>query len=162
MSEEKKPGSGRWVKIALAVSLALNLAVAGLIVGAVLGGGGPRGGEPGSPALRTLGLGPFAMALSRDDRRELRGRIENTGVEVRDERRAIGRSLRAVEEALRADPFDRARVEGVFETSRALVVSLQETGHTALLDQIETMSADERADLADGLARAMRRFGGRR
>ena len=55
------------------------------------------------------------------------------------------------------DPFDRARVEAAFETSRGLVVSLQETGHTALLDQIETMSAEARADLADGLARAMRR-----
>lgn len=162
MSEGEKPRSKRWVKIALAVSLALNLGVIGLISGAVLGSGGPRGGGDGSPALRALGLGPFERALTREDRDELRGRIEATGVELREERRAIGRSLRAVEEALRADPFDRASVEAAFERSRGLVVSLQETGHTALLDQIETMSTDERADLADGLARAMRRFGGRR
>lgn len=161
MSEDKKPATGRWVKIALAVSLALNLAVVGLILGAVLGSddGGRNGGPP---ALRALGLGPFAQALSRDDRHEVRARIESAGIASREERRAIGRSLRQVEQALRADPFDRDAVEAAFARSRGLVVSLQEIGHTALLDQIETMSASEREDLADGLARAMRRSGGRR
>lgn len=166
MSEGEKPLSGRrkrsWVKIALAVSLAVNLAVGGLIFGAVLGGGNGPGGRDGSPALQALGLGPFARALSRGDRDELRQRIESTGVELREERREIGRSLRAVERALRTDPFDRTSVEAAFARSRGLVTSLQETGHFALLDQIETMSAGERAELADGLARAMRRFGGRR
>jgi hypothetical protein len=44
------------LKIALAVSLALNLLVAGLVGGAVLG----RGGPDEAPAIRALGLGPFA------------------------------------------------------------------------------------------------------
>lgn len=167
MSEDKTPAGGaprtrRWVKVALAVSLALNLAVIGLVSGAFLGAGGARDDGPGAPALRALGLGPFAQALSREDRAELRGRIERTGMELREERREIGRSLRAVEEALRAEPFDRATVEAAFARSRGFVVSLQETGHGALLDQIETMSAAEREDLADGLARAMRRIAGRR
>lgn len=155
-----RKGSGKAVKIALALSLALNLAVVGLIGGAVLGGGGPRDGGP--PALRALGLGPFARALSREDRAALRARIEGAGVELREERRAIGRALRAVEQALRAEPFDRTGVEEAFARSRGLVVSLQETGHGALLDQIEEMTAEERAELADGLARAMSRNGRRR
>ena len=156
MSEGKTPRSGRWIKIALAVSLALNLAVIGLVSGAVLGGGGPRDGRSG-PALQALGLGPFAQALPREDRAELRARIEGTGLQLREERRAIGRSLRSVEDALRADPFDRAAVEQAFARSRGLVISLQETGHTALLDQIESMTTTERADLADALQEAMRR-----
>lgn len=163
MSEGRTPPrTRRWVKIALAVSLALNLAVIGMIAGAFLGTGamGERGGS--QQALRALGLGPFARALSRQDRMELRGRILSSGVELREERRAIGRSLRAVEAALRAEPFDRAAVEEAFTRSRGLVVSLQEMGHAALLDQIETMDAAERAALADGLARAMRRVGARR
>lgn len=161
MSEGNKRGSGRWVKIALAVSLALNVAVIGLVSGAMVGGGGP-GDNNGSPALRSLGLGPFVSALSRDDRDELRGRLERGGEVSRDERRAIGRSLRAVQEALLTEPFDRGAAEAAFERSRGLVVSLQETGHLALLDQIETMDADERAELAEGLERAMRRNGRRR
>lgn len=156
MSEGKTRGSGRWLKVALAVSLALNLAVAGLIAGAVLGGGGPR--DDGAPNLRTLGLGPFATALSREDRDELRGRIEGRG----NDRRAIGRSLRVVQEALLAEPFDREAAEAAFARSRGLVSSLQETGHVALLDQIETMTLDERTELAERLNRAMRRGGGRR
>jgi hypothetical protein len=41
-------------------------------------------------------------------------------------------------------------------------MGLQEQGHSALLEQIETMSVQERADLAESLNRVMRRFGSRR
>lgn len=156
-AETATPRTARWVKIALAVSLALNLAIVGLVAGAVLGRDGGR--DDGAPALRTLGLGPFGVALSREDRDELRGRIERHGEPLREERRAIGQALRAVQAALRAEPFDRAAAEAAFSRSRDLAASLQETGHTALLDQIETMTAQERADLAERLARMMRRFG---
>lgn len=160
MSEGQK-SKGRWVKIALAVSLALNLAVIGLVSGAMLSGGGPRD-NAAAPALRTLGLGPFVFALPREDRTELRGRIEARGEPLRVERRALGRALRVVRDALLAEPFDRAAAEAAFARSRASVTELQEAGHTALLDQIETMTAEERADLADRLGRAMRRGGDRR
>ncbi len=165
MSDETqpKPRSGRGLKIVLALSLAVNLAVAGLIGGAVLGGRNGSDDEGrGAPALRTLGLGPFAVALSREDRAELRGRVEAQGAPLREERRAIGNAMREIQAALLADPFDRAAAEAAFARSRERVVGLQEVGHTALLDQIETMSVTERADLAEGLNRVMRRFGGRR
>ncbi len=152
--------TGRGVKIALAVSLALNLAVVGVVAGAVMGRG--EDGNDRSLALRSLGLGPFAIALDRDDRAALREQIEASGVSLRDDRRAIGQALRAVQEALLAEPFDRALAEGALEQSRGLVVALQETGHTALLDLMEGMSAPERAELAESLNRVMRRNGGRR
>lgn len=162
MSEHGTQRTRRWVKIALAVSLALNLAVIGMVAGTALGAGGTgaRGGE--HQALRALGLSPFVRALPRPHRDAVRRRIETSGVNLREERRAIGRSLRAVEAALRAEPFDRAAVEAAFARSRGVVASLHEIGHGALLDQIETMDAAERAALADGLARAMRRGGARR
>ncbi len=150
------PRTARWVKIALALSLALNLAIVGMVAGVVLRAG-DRG--DGAPELRTLGLGPFALALTRDDRDELRGRIERHGEPLRQERRAIGQALRAVQAALLAEPFDRAAAEAAFAQSRDLAGSLQATGHGALLDQIETMSAGERTELAERLARMMRRFG---
>ncbi|HID67437.1 MAG TPA: periplasmic heavy metal sensor [Roseibacterium sp.] len=156
-----EPRNGRGTKIALAISLALNLAIVGLVAGAVLGRGG-SGGHGGSPALRSLGLGPFVMALSHGDRTELRDRIAGRSAPLREERRAIGRSLRVVQEALLADPFDRATAEAAFESSRGRVLSLQEAGHTALLDQIETMTMAERVELAEQLTRAMGRLGRRR
>ncbi len=139
--------------------MAVNLAVAGLVGGAGLGARGGSGdeGRGGPPALRTLGLGPFAVALSRDDRAALRARIEAQGTPLREERRAIGDALRAVQAALLAEPFDRAAAEAAFAQSRARVVGLQEVGHGALLDQIETMSARERRALAENLTRVTRR-----
>ena len=162
-STPEKKRSGRGVKIALAVSLALNLAVVGLVGGAVVGARNNNAeGQEGAPALRTLGLGPFALALSRDDRQELRGRVEEHGEPLREERRAIGRALREVQAALLSEPFDRDAAEAAFAASRDRVIGLQEVGHTALLDQIESMSAQERADLAESLNRLMRRSRPRR
>jgi uncharacterized membrane protein len=152
--------SGRGVKIALALSLALNLAVVGVVAGAYLGRDG--GGGDHTPALRSLGLGPFAIALDRDHRADLRDRIEGTGVSLRDDRRAIGRALRDVQQALVAEPFDRAQADAALAQSRGLVVGLQETGHTALLDLVEDMTPAERVELAEQLNRVMRRGGARR
>ncbi len=161
MSEgnETSRRTGRAVKIALALSLALNLAIVGVIGGAVIGRDRHDGGPP---ALRTLGLGPFVVALSRDDRAALRDRIEAQGAPLREERRAIGGALRAVQAALLTDPFDRAAAEAALARSRASAGSLQEAGHTALLDQIEGMDAEARAALAERLNRVMRRLGGPR
>ena len=155
-TQQGKPRTAGWVKVALAVSLALNLAIVGMVAGVVLRRGG---GDDGAPALRTLGLGPFGIALSREARDELRGRIERRGAPLREDRRAIGGTLRAVQAALLADPVDRAAAEAAFARSRELAASLQESGHVALLDQIETMTPQERADLAERLSRMMRRFG---
>ena len=114
---------GRGLKIALALSVAVNLAVAGLVGGAVLGARGGSGdeGRGGPPALRTLGLGPFAVALSRDDRAALRARIEAQGTPLREERRAIGDALRAAFDAMRAHM--RPETMADIETLAALGVS---------------------------------------
>jgi uncharacterized membrane protein len=150
-------GTGRGVKIALAVSLALNLAVAGLVGGAVLG----RGGPDEAPAIRALGLGPFALALPRERRDEMRGRMEADMPRIRAERGEIGRSLREVQRALLAEPFDREAAAQALARSREASLTLQEAGHEALLDTLAAMSAEERAALAQGLGRTLRRVGGR-
>ena len=72
MSEQSKPRRG--LKIALALSLAVNLAIVGLVVGAMIGFG-PMG-DRDDPRLRALGLGPFAMALSREDRAGFAARMD--------------------------------------------------------------------------------------
>ena len=161
------PRKGRGLKIALALSLALNLAILGLVGGALLGlrgngNGADEGGRNGPPALTSLGLGPFAFALDREDRAELRERVGSRGERLQQDRRAIGNALREVQAALLADPFDRAAAEAALARTRDRAMGLQEQGHSALLEQIETMSVQERADLAESLNRVMRRFGSRR
>jgi uncharacterized membrane protein len=147
--------SGRGIKIALALSLAFNLLIVGLVAGAMLGGDRAPGGSAGAPGLRTLGLGPFALALSRDDRAVMRERFGD--LDFRGDRRAIGGALRDIQAALRADPFDRTGAEAAFARSRRAAEGLQAQGHGALLDHLETMSAPDRVALADRLSRALRR-----
>ncbi|WP_439137936.1 periplasmic heavy metal sensor [Roseicyclus sp.] len=163
MSEHSKPivtarPAGRGLKIALALSLAVNLAVVGLIAGAAIGFG--PNGDRDDPRLRALGLGPFAMALSREDRAGFATRIDRAA--LRAERRALGEGLSALGQALRAEPFDRAAAGAALARMRDATETLQSISHDALLDQIAQMPATERAALADRFARALRRMGGHR
>lgn len=148
---------GRGLRIALAVSVALNLAVLGLVAGAMIGGG-PRGGGPDGQ-LRALGLGPFAMAFSREDRAELARGIDRAA--LRAERRALGDSLATLRQSLLADPFDRAAAEAALGRSRGAAEALQAIGHGAIVERIAQMDAAERAALAGRLERALRRAAGR-
>ncbi len=146
----------RWVKWALAGSLSLNLLILGLVGGAALGlqrnfaGGGDEG-----PGLRPLGLGPFALAISREDRDALRDSIDLRA--VRGEGRALTRALRDIQTALRADPFDRALAEDAFGRTRGATTAMQGVGHAALLDQFARMSLEDRAEVAERVERALRR-----
>jgi uncharacterized membrane protein len=151
--------TGRGLKIALAVSLALNLLVAGLVGGAVLGSGN-NGGE--APAIRALGLGPFALVLPRDARADVRRRIEADMQDLRRNRADIGRSLLAVRGALLSEPFDREAAARALGVSRNAANALQAQGHGALLDTLEQMSAEDRAVVADRLERTLRRMADRR
>lgn len=158
VAQGPKRRAGRGVKIALGLSLAVNLLILGLVAGAILAMG-PGRSRDDDPRLRSLGLGPFAIALSREDRAAVGGRIDRDA--LRQDRRALGLGLVQLRAALLAEPFDRAAAEAALSQSRSAAASLQAEGHRALLDQIDTMSAADRAELADRLGRALRRMGGR-
>ncbi len=151
-----KTKSGRGLKIALALSLGLNVAIIGLVAGAIIGRSSP-GGATDAISLRALGLGPFIFSLDREDRTALRNRLEDMRPAIVGEGRDLGMAYRALQSALRADPFDRVAAEDALERTRHHVIGLQEGGHRALLDQIETMDLQERAALADRLDRPLRR-----
>ncbi|MDG4648610.1 periplasmic heavy metal sensor [Roseibacterium sp. SDUM158017] len=144
--------TGRGIKIALAVSLALNLLVAGLVAGAMLA----HGGRGDAPAIRMLGLGPFALALPREGRDEVRERLAEGMTGLRAERARIGSSLGQVRRALLAEPFDREAAARALAASRDAAAALQAGGHAALLDTLAGMSLDERERVADRLGRALR------
>ncbi len=154
-----KPKTSKWVKIALGVSLSLNLLIIGLVAGASVGIKRNFGPSEDGPGLRTLGLGPFAFAISREDRDALRGRIDHGA--LREDGRVLHIALRDVQRALRADPFDRALAEDALSRSRAATTQMQGIGHGALLDQLEAMPLEARETVADRVAQAMRRSSGR-
>jgi uncharacterized membrane protein len=119
--------------------------------------------DPGeAPAIRTLGLGPFALVLPREARDDVRGRIEADMQELRRNRAEIGRSLLAVRRALLSEPFDRQAAARALVRSRSAATALQAQGHGALLDTLEQMSAADRAVVADRLERTLRRMANRR
>ena len=94
------PASPRWMRLLLLASLALNLLIAGTGVGMIL-----RGGPP-PVAVRDLGFGPFAAALSPEDRAALRRDWAARSGAKGDGRRALREDIRALLDTLRADPFD--------------------------------------------------------
>jgi hypothetical protein len=136
----------------LAVSLALNLLIVGLVAGLALRAGP---GADGHPALRDLGLGPFVLAMDRDDRAALRERL--AAQDLRADRIALGRSLRGLQAALRSEPFDRAAAAAALTDGRRAAEALQAGAHAALLDQMAEMDPAARRALADRLNRALRR-----
>jgi hypothetical protein len=150
-----KPRASRGLKIALGLSLAFNLFVIGLAGGALLGRGEAREDRV---ALRMMGLAPIAVALPREARAELRGRIGAEAPDLRRERVAIGRSLRGLQRALLAEPFDRAEAARALSAARRGTAALQARGHAAALDVLEGLPAEERAVMAERLGRAMRRM----
>jgi len=146
------------IKIALAISLALNLLIVGLVGGAILAG---QGGQREGPGIRTLGLAPFARALPRDSREDMRRRIEADSLDVRRDRSRIGHGLRGLQRALLTDPFDRDAAAQALAGSRDAAAALQARGHAALVETLADMPATERAAVAERLGRAMRRMAGR-
>lgn len=157
-TEAAIPAAPRWMRIALVVSLALNLLIAGLVIGAIAG---RRGHDGDRRVARDVAAAPFVMALERADRRAVIGKLRGEPGGLRENRRLIRERFASLLSALRADAFDRTAVEALLAEQRGAAGARQAVGERLLLDQIEGMSADERAAYADRLERSLR-HGGRR
>lgn len=161
-SNERPRRVGRGLKIALGISLALNLAVLGAIGGAVLTGGPGAGMHDRLDMMRSLGLGPMGLVLDRADRDAITARATTDRAALRAERRALLEATLAFTDAVAAEPFDRAVAAAALQVQRGHVAGLQERGHVALLDQLETMPQAARARFADRLRRTLTRHDDRR
>lgn len=146
--------SGKGVRIALFMSLALNLLVLGIGVGMVT-----RGPDHRPPRAVDLSLGPLTRALSDGDRAALNRamrRAANEQGQTLPGRAARQQERQALIEALRADPFERARLEGLLSRQRERAHGWAERGHGAFVDRIEGMSPAARAAFADRLSKEIR------
>lgn len=148
----KATGSGKGLRIALAVSVALNLLILGLVAGAVLRDGGPRGRMMGDVAF-----GPFTEALAPEDRAALRREFVQRLPGMRDVRRQMRADFAGLLAALRAEPFDMEAVRGLIAGQSDRMAERLALGQDLLLGRIGAMTPQARADFADRLEDRLRR-----
>ncbi len=117
------------MKIALALSVALNLLVAGVLAGAALRGGPPR----------ELGFGPFAAALTEDDRAALKREFRARMPDLREMRRGQRAAMAGVLAALRADPFDPAALAAAMDGAAARMGDRLQIGQDLLIGHLSAM-----------------------
>jgi uncharacterized membrane protein len=125
--------------VLLFVSLAANLVVAGFAVARFAG---PR---PGGEVERIVALGirafppelrPAITQGARDQRDKFRGLIENAQA-----------ARQRMFEAMRAEPFDKAKLEAAFADVRARTNDVQALGQTIVADAIASASPQTRSKI---------------
>jgi hypothetical protein len=101
--------------------------------------------DPGeAPAIRTLGLGPFALVLPREARDDMRRRIEADMQDLRRNRAEIGRSLWRCAGAAQRTLRQRGGGACAGPVPRGGGNALQAQGHGALLDTLEHERGEDR------------------
>lgn len=148
-------GSGRGIRIALAISVALNLAVAGIAAGAWLKEGPPRERMP-----RDLSFGPFSEALDTKDRRALRKALLDRAPGFREARTAAREEFAALLTALRASPFEAEAVQAALTAIEDRMAGRLQLGRDLIASRLLEMSEAERRAFADRLENGLRRRGG--
>ncbi|MCT8159584.1 periplasmic heavy metal sensor [Pseudoruegeria sp. SHC-113] len=155
----EKPGLPRRVKLLLGLSLSLNALVVALALGAVLSPDGPR---KGPPRVKDIGANAMVRALPEARQKALRealgNRIGKDGKDARVDLRAISRAL---QEALRAEPFDVARVDAILQETESRRDAQLAIGREVFLMQLNEMSPEERLAFADRLQEQSRRGPGK-
>lgn len=136
----------RILRIVLVVSLALNLLVLGVMAGGVMKVAQTQRASH-SPDLRALW-----MALPETARRDMRpGNGERSGMQ-RDERRARAAQRQvALLALLRAPEFDTQAFAEILMADHLERSARIARAHEALVEQISTLDATERAAMADRL-----------
>lgn len=143
--------SPRWMRVLLVVSLALNLLIAGAVAGTVLRGG------PSPVAVRDVGIGPFAAALSPEDRATLRREFMARSMADGTTRRERREEMRTLLAALRADPFDPGALQASLSRLADRVAGRMDLGLTLIEERVIALSEADRLAFADRLEREMRR-----
>jgi uncharacterized membrane protein len=143
-------GLSRRTRIVLVVSLALNVFALGALASAwVLGG--PGFGASHRPA-RFIGLPlprQLQAALPERDHGLLRTTLDAHRPEIRTRIRAIFAARRAVADAIRAEPFDRARLEAALAALREKEGATAEEAHRMMTDLAAKLDAGGRAKVAE-------------
>ncbi|WP_339762351.1 periplasmic heavy metal sensor [uncultured Sulfitobacter sp.] len=150
----KLTGNGKWMRWALGLSLGVNLLVAGLVAGAAYRFDGPHGGAGGN--MRDYGTA-YIIALEKERRRDLFNELRRNkpaGHLTRTARRAL---YSEVVSAIRAEPFDIARVRSALDQQANASVAVQQAVQDAWLKELASMDDTARAAYAGRLQEVLSR-----
>lgn len=140
--------SSRSLRIALGVSLAFNVLIVGMIAGGIASGRHMMG-----PQGFNADLGPFARAMSIEDRRGLAGELRERPEVGRSGAQEMTRIRSAFLETLVAEPFDPLALDRIFAAERQRGVQAMQVGQDLLLQRIALMSPQQRQQFARRLSR---------
>lgn len=154
--EVEKAGTGRGVRIALALSLAVNLLIVGLVAGAMLSGGPPGRTDRAAEGSEPRG-GPYLNALSEEDKRATRRALRQKSRDLRPSRADEREQAQAFLAALRADPFDPKGFQTVFQAQQDRALKRLGVAQSVLLGRIGEMSVEERNAYADRIEKLLER-----
>ncbi len=146
-------GSGRRIRLALAVSVALNLAVAGLIGGLWLHDGPEGHGD----IVRELGFGPFDEALRPEDRDVLKAKVRDHQAELKTARRNMQADAAAILAALRTDPFQPLALDAALKGQEQHLADRLKFGNSLIQDFLVALPQADRLEFADRLENHLRR-----
>ena len=138
----------RLARMALVGSLALNVGLIGAI-----GGFAYKMQQSGAAPQRFMfDFGGVARVLDHDDRRAIGEKMRRNGPRpvTRGNQRA---RMEVLAEALRAEPFDQAQFAELMSGLRKRSVDIQDNAQAAFVAHLASMSAEERAEIADRLER---------
>ncbi|PVM78458.1 periplasmic heavy metal sensor [Caulobacter radicis] len=145
--------ANRSLIVALVVSGALNLFLVGGIAGAAWMRHETRREAPAAALAQRPPLWTAGRDLPPDQRRALRRTLREAALENRADAQAARAERRAVVEAMADGRFDRAQAERRMAAARALESGVRAKVDGRLVAFAESLPAEERKVLAEGLRR---------
>lgn len=150
------------MRVILVASLALNLFVIGAVAADAIAGSGWLAGTIGlehRPPRLTGMPNPRELreVLPEQGRAVLEATLGNRGPQFRESLRAMLAARRAAADAIRAKPFDRAKVEQAFAALREREAALAAVAQGTILELVAQLDAEGRDKVAGLLDRHIRR-----
>ena len=141
----------KWVTVVLCISIAANLVLGGF----VLGQGMKRPPQFGSDPVRAFPR--WMRQLPSPRREELRPYVREHFRAMRPHLKGLHARHGALQEALRAEPYDHEALNAALATLRRDLEHMHAQGNAAFADFVAALSAEERRALADDIAQPPRR-----
>ena len=147
----------RWLGIGLMLSLAINAFIVGVVATKAIKFRDLR--RPGPPPLVDA-LGDsrrMISAVPKERRKELRKIVRTHNPQLKPHREALAAARDRLIAVLRVEPTDQSKLAEALQAIQEARFAMRETGRDVLTDVVAAMSAAERKQLADRLARSKRK-----